>query len=144
MADRTMGQAERRRRRRLQLGRGAQCAVCREADELVLYHVGDRILCARCRRLERAETPLEANHPFGRANSPITIPTDPNVHARWTDSQHDWPPETLANPAHDARLALAAVVRAVLTYGDVLLPALEEVAEHLEAGATGEEHGRAD
>jgi hypothetical protein len=131
----SLGPVRRRAQRQRQLGADARCAACGEADVLVLYRVAGAIVCARCRRLARGESPLEANHPFGRANSAVTIPTDPNLHARWTDSQHDWPAATLVNPTGDPLLALAAAVRAVLTYGDVLLPALERVAEHLESEA---------
>jgi hypothetical protein len=52
------------------------------------------------------------HHPFGKANSPVTIPVPPNDHrAELSDAQQDWPKRTRENPDGSPALKAAGIIR---------------------------------
>ncbi len=78
---------------------------------------------------------MDDHHPFGRSNSPITIPVPVNDHrAELSTAQADWPKETLQNPDGSPLLAAAACIRG---FGDWVVYLIKKgllcVAELLEA-----------
>ncbi len=78
---------------------------------------------------------MDNHHPFGKANSPFTIPVPVNDHrAELNVAQQDWSKETLENPDGSPLLAGAARIRGFV---DTVIHLIEKgllwVAEILEA-----------
>ena len=101
----------RKARKENALGEGAKCAVCGESDLGVPQLVEGRVLCARCRLALQGKEPVERHHPAGRKNDSFTRPMDAVDHAILSDSQVDWPRETLRNPSGNVLRQLAAWLR---------------------------------
>lgn len=136
MSDEPLGPVLRREIRRKHLGPLAQCA-CGERDPLLLQRTSVGTECARCEAIRLTGKPLESHHPAGRANSPLAVLIDANLHALFTDAQYDWPVETLVNRHRRPARRLAALIRACLDFARIALPLvisdLEELVEWLEA-----------
>ena len=92
------------------LGSSARCLGCGESDLRALQQVS---LCAECRLRIADKGGVENHHPAGRKNDSFTIPLLANAHAVLSDSQTDWPRETLSNSAKDLLNILAAWLRAI-------------------------------
>lgn len=78
----------------------------------------------RCRHCgETNPRVLERHHPFGEANSGITVVECANCHKKLTDAQEDWPPSLLA---HVPDKPLGETVAAILAgAADLLALAVE-------------------
>src|SRR5205085_11931210 len=93
------------------VGVGAQCS-CGETRPEALIREHGRVICHACKRKEKGMNTTDGHHPFGEANSPITIQAPVNDHrGRLNVAQYDWPPKTLQNPKGSPLLAAAASVR---------------------------------
>ena len=93
------------------VGVGAQCA-CGESRPEALIEGSDPMICAACDREKRGRKTMDNHHPFGKANSPFTIPVPVNDHrADLSVAQQDWPEETLRNANGSPLLAGAARIR---------------------------------
>lgn len=93
------------------VGLDASCS-CGEKRPGALIPGTNPTTCAACQRAKTGQTPMDDHHPFGRANSSITIPVPVNDHrARLSIDQMDWPRSTLTNPHGSPLLAAAACVR---------------------------------
>jgi hypothetical protein len=114
-------------------GVDSQC-TCGEARPEALIRERTRVICHECKRKEKGMKTKDDHHPFGQANSPITIPILLNDHsAELTPAQQDWPPETLRNSNRSPLLAAAASVRgAVDTILFLIKQGLHWIAEMLE------------
>jgi hypothetical protein len=134
--DESLGNTARRARRRLRLGAADHCA-CGEDDPVVLRRTQNGTECAECQALRRTGHARELHHPAGHANSGVVVPLGANTHARLTDAQHDWPPDTLRNPRQHPARRLAAILRAAIdtlqVIGDPLTAELEELGTWLES-----------
>lgn len=136
MTDEPLGRASRRARRRLQLGEANRCA-CGQDDPVVLRRTRAGIECADCQARRRTGHDTERHHPAGRANSDLTVPISASTHARLTDAQHDWPPDTLRNPRQYPARRLAAILRSGIDtlriVAEPLAVELEELTDWLES-----------
>jgi hypothetical protein len=132
MADEGLGALNRRARRRRLLAIDAACA-CGESDPAVLIREGERLLCVRCRRSQTDRPTWDWHHPLGAANAPVALATDVNLHALFSDRQHDWPTDTLTNPRESPYRRYAAAIRATLDFVAVYGPVLRAAAETLES-----------
>ena len=104
-------------------GVDAACS-CGERRPEALIRGSEPTTCAACQRAKAGQTGTEGHHPFGRANSSITIPVPVNDHrARLSVDQMDWPKSTLRNPQASPLLAAAACVRGFI---DTVLYLIEE------------------
>jgi len=108
MSKQKLNRAVRHSRKRNRLGLGARCELCGEEDIRALQRVGKRVLCAECRLEHRGKPPIQYHHPPGKANDDFTIPVPANDHCNLSDSQYDWPWETLRNPEKDPLRQMAA------------------------------------
>lgn len=75
------------------------------------------------------------HHPYGKANSSITIPVPVNDHcAELSTAQQDWPKRTLQNPEGSPLLKAAACIRGFIdTILCLIKSGLHWVADMLEA-----------
>jgi hypothetical protein len=90
---------------------GKSCK-CGESRPEALVAGSAPTICARCSRKRRGESILDAHHPAGRSNHPLTIPVPVNDHrAVLSDAQYDWPTETWENRGGSPVLAGAACIR---------------------------------
>lgn len=105
------------------VGIGAQCA-CGESRPEALIREGDCVICHECKRKENEMKTEDDHHPFGEANSPVTISVAVNDHvAELTPAQKDWPTKTLQNPDGSPLLAAAATLRGFI---DTVLHLIEK------------------
>lgn len=81
-------------------------------------------MCAACQRAKTGRTSSDDHHPFGQANSSVTISVPVNDHrARLSVDQMDWPKSTLRNRQDSPLLSGAAGIRGFV---DVVLYLIEE------------------
>lgn len=137
-APRTVSAAARVERAYRRLGtREPRCRACGERRPLVLTGTHPEIRCYRCRKLEKAQSPIEHHHPAGQHNSTVTMPVDANVHRLLSDAQEDWPVLTLRNPTKSPLLRTAASLRGLADVHQILvanlLAQLPETLESLDA-----------
>jgi len=70
------------------------------------------MLCAECQRRQQGKAADDDHHPFGKANSPVTIPIPANDHrAELSEAQQDWPTRTRENPDGSPALKAAGIIR---------------------------------
>jgi hypothetical protein len=104
-------------------GLDAACSCGENRPEALIAGIKPPI-CAECHRIKAGHTTRDDHHPFGRANSPITISIPVNDHrARLSVDQMDWPKSTLRNPQGSPLLSAAACIRGFI---DVVLYLIEE------------------
>jgi hypothetical protein len=90
---------------------GAKCE-CGESRRRALKRKSNRVICARCMRLERGMSVFDQHHPAGRANHPLTVAIPVNDHmAILSEAQYDWPRSARENPDGSPLLAVAACIR---------------------------------
>ena len=93
------------------IGLDVACS-CGESRPEALVAGSQPIICAGCLRSANGRSTLDMHHPFGRANSPVTISVPVNDHrARLSVDQADWPKSTLMNAEGSPLLAAAAGIR---------------------------------
>jgi hypothetical protein len=93
------------------VGLDASC-TCGEKRAEALVRGEKPTSCAECQRAKTGQTPKDNHHPFGRANSSVTISVPVNDHrARLSVDQMNWPKSTLMNTQGSPLLAAAACVR---------------------------------
>jgi hypothetical protein len=69
-------------------------------------------ICAECQRRRQGKTAHDDHHPFGKANSPITVSVPVNDHrAELSEAQQDWPKQTRENPHGSLLLKAAGSIR---------------------------------
>jgi hypothetical protein len=103
------------------LGENKQCE-CGESRPEALIRGTNPTVCAACAASRRGHTTYEKHHPAGRANNPATIPVPINDHrADLSESQRDWPRNTLENPEQSTLLAAAAQLRGYIDTNDYLI-----------------------
>jgi hypothetical protein len=94
-----------------------RCDECGEDRPEALITNSDPTSCFACDRKRKGETVMDAHHVFGKANSPVTIPTPVNDHcAELSTAQRDWPKEIQENPDGCPVLAGAARVLGFIDY----------------------------
>jgi hypothetical protein len=91
-------------------GVGAKCG-CGEIRPGALSKKCNAKTCQECRRKAENKSITDKHHPFGRANSPITIDVPTNDHcADLNEAQRDWPKPVLKNPDGSPLIAAAGCV----------------------------------
>jgi hypothetical protein len=94
------------------LGENRECVDCGETRVFALERKSDPRLCTESRKRMEGKTTMEKHHIFSRANSEITISISANDHrADLSESQKEWPEQTLRNPDGSPLLRAAAFVR---------------------------------
>ena len=117
-----INQHKRRNRKRRRLGmRSPKCGQCGETDPLALV---TRTTCYECTAKANGQVPIENHHLAGRQNDPFTLSVPGNDHQILSDSQRDWPYETLRNPTGDPLVKIAATLRGWL---DLLTVAIKRI-----------------
>jgi hypothetical protein len=92
-------------------GVGAKCA-CGETRPGALIRNSNPKTCHECRRKAENKSTYDKHHPFGEANSPITVEIRTNDHtSELNEAQRDWPKEVLENPDGSPLIAAAACIR---------------------------------
>ena len=116
------------------VGVNAKCA-CGEPRPEALIRNSKPTMCHKCKRRKEEKTIMDNHHVFGKANSPVTVPTPVNDHrADLSVAQYNWPKKTLENPEGSPFLAAAGVVRGFIDYIHYLIEkGLAWVARMLEA-----------
>lgn len=100
------------------VGLGKVCS-CGESNPQALIPGSDPPTCAKCDRGKKKRRTFDDHHPFGKANSPITISIPVNDHrGMLTVAQHDWPAKTLENEEGSPLLTAAAMIRG---FADIFL-----------------------
>jgi hypothetical protein len=91
-------------------GVGAKCA-CGETRPGALIKNSKPKTCHECRRKAENKSTTDGHHPFGKANSPITVDAPTNDHcADLNEAQRDWPKDVLENPDGSPLRAAAGCV----------------------------------
>jgi len=115
------------------VGNGAKC-VCGESRPGALIPGSKPIICAEFQRAKQGKSGTDRHHPFGQANSPVTIPAPVNDHrGELSAKQHTWPKMTLENQHGSPLLAAAGHIRGFIDTVSYLLGKLLWIAELLEA-----------
>lgn len=100
------------------VGVGKACA-CGESNPQALIPDSEPPICAKCDREKNKRRTFDDHHPFGKANSPVTISIPVNDHrGRLTVAQYDWPAKTLKNEDGSPLLTAAAMIRG---FADIFL-----------------------
>jgi hypothetical protein len=114
------------------VGLDASCSCGEKRPEALIPGMSPPT-CAGCQRAKNREATMDNHHPFGRANSSMTIPVPVNDHrARLSIDQMDWPPSTLRNPQGSPLLAAAACIRGFVDTVLYLIGGLPWIADMLE------------
>lgn len=96
--------------------KAGQSCKCGETQPQALITI-----CAECLRKQDGKSVLDAHHPAGRANHPLTVKVPANAHrAILSDAQYDWPKETWENPRGSPLRAGAASIRGYYETTDYL------------------------
>jgi hypothetical protein len=116
------------------VGVNAKCA-CGELRPQALIPKTKPTMCHRCKRTKQGKTTIDNHHVFGKANSPVILPTPVNDHqAVLSVAQYEWPKRTRENPDGSPLLAAAGVIRGFIDYIHYLIEkGLAWVARMLEA-----------
>ena len=87
---------------------------CTESDwRLITGSEPDKLLCYEHAAEAAGRSPVEEQHPPGRANDPtFTVPFLGNLHRVMDEAKRDWPERTMRNPDGSPMLKAAACVRA--------------------------------
>ena len=87
---------------------------CTETDwRLITGSEPDKLLCYEHAAEAAGRSPVEEQHPPGRANDPtFTVPFLGNLHRVMDEAKRDWPERTMRNPDGSPMLKAAACVRA--------------------------------
>jgi len=99
--------------------RQPRCSRCSEGAPAALSRRGDVLLCYECLAVATGRAVLEGHHLFGRRNDPAMTRQPGNRHRELTDSQRDWPQETLRNPYGSPLRRVAAAERSVQDFNRV-------------------------
>ena len=95
-------------------GVGAKCA-CGEARPGALIKNSNPKTCHECRRKTENKSTTDRHHPFGKANSPITISIPTNDHtSELNEAQRDWPKQVRENPDGSPLIAAAGCVLGII------------------------------
>ncbi len=106
-----------------QAGVGAKCA-CGETRPEALIRNSTPKMCHECKRKKDGKTTMDNHHPFGGANSPVTLEVPVNDHrSDLSPAQYDWPKQVRENP--DGSPLLAAAGR-VLGFIDMVVYLIEK------------------
>lgn len=108
-------------RRHRALPKEARCR-CGEDDLRCLISTGDGVTCYACQSLKFGRAATEDHHVAGRHNLDMTVPVPNNDHRVLSDTQHDWPRNTLRNQTKSPLLQAAAAIRGWI---DILVLILE-------------------
>lgn len=92
-------------------GLDAKCA-CGETRPGALIKNSKPKTCHECRRKVENKSTIDRHHPFGSANSPITVRIPTNDHtSELNEAQRDWPKQVRENPDGSPLIAAAGCIR---------------------------------
>lgn len=91
--------------------RKPKCSICGETELEALTGCAPKIVCYECQANARKKSPIELHHPSGRQNDSFTIPIPGNDHRILSQSQRNWPIETLRNPDGSPLRKASAAIR---------------------------------
>jgi hypothetical protein len=114
-----------------QVGQGAFCVDCGDAEKLVKRSRPKR--CVTCYAAQRGDKKTEGHHIGGKANSPLTVEVPIADHQLLSEAQYEWAPGTLQNPDGSPLIALAGSLRGVADFiGELITAFLHRLASYAE------------
>jgi len=113
-----------------QVGQGAFCVDCGDAETLVKRSRPKR--CITCYAAHKTKKTTEGHHIAGKANSPIEIEVPTKDHRALTEAQYEWPPGALGNADGSPLIAAAGFLDGTAEFIEQLIVrGLHYIAEFL-------------